>query len=244
MLLFIVERDKNGLIIEINQVEIAIWINSKLWFLNMNGWLYLCGMSEKFTNHMLGLQLPTDPRWVNIAQMNIEDILVDHAYCEQKAASSCISLIVQYPDKKDLVDMMTPVVAEEWSHFERVIEQLNKRGMKLGKQRKDEYVIRLQGILKKGGGREEQLVEKLLMNALIEARSCERFKMLHLHIEDEELKKFYYELMVSEAGHYKNFLSLAKSYMGEEYVSKRWKEFLVEEAKIIESLEVRGDRMH
>ena len=97
-------------------------------------------MADEYTNHVLGLQLPTDPRWVDIAQMNIEDILVDHAYCEQKAASSCISLIVQYPDKKDLVDMMTPVVAEEWSHFERVIEQLNKRGMKLGKQRKDEYV--------------------------------------------------------------------------------------------------------
>lgn len=201
-------------------------------------------MAEDYTNHMLGLQLPTDPRWVNIAQMNIEDILVDHAYCEQKAASSCISLIVQYPEKQDLVDMLTPVVAEEWSHFERVIEQLNKRNMQLGKQRKDEYVIRLQGILKKGGSRESQLVEKLLMNALIEARSCERFKMLHQNIPDKELQKFYYELMVSEAGHYKNFLSLAKSYMGEEYVIKRWKEFLVEEAKIIESLEVRGDRMH
>ncbi|MBO6495227.1 MAG: tRNA-(ms[2]io[6]A)-hydroxylase [Roseivirga sp.] len=201
-------------------------------------------MADEYTNHVLGLQLPTDPRWVDIAQMNIEDILVDHAYCEQKAASSCISLIVQYPDKKELVDMMTPVVAEEWSHFERVIEQLNKRGMKLGKQRKDEYVIKLQSILNKGGGREAQLVEKLLMNALIEARSCERFKMLHQNIEDEELQKFYYELMISEASHYKNFLSLAKSYMGDEYVSKRWKEFLIEEAKIIESLEVRGDRMH
>ncbi|NVJ46825.1 MAG: tRNA-(ms[2]io[6]A)-hydroxylase [Cytophagia bacterium] len=201
-------------------------------------------MADEYTNHILGLQLPTDPRWVDIAQMNIEDILVDHAYCEQKAASSCISLIVQYPERKELVDMMTPVVAEEWSHFERVIDQLNKRGMKLGRQRKDEYVIRLQGILKKGGGREEQLVEKLLMNALIEARSCERFKMLHQNIQDEELQKFYYELMVSEASHYKNFLSLAKSYLGDEYVTKRWKEILVEEAKIIESLEVRGDRMH
>ncbi|NVK83436.1 MAG: tRNA-(ms[2]io[6]A)-hydroxylase [Cytophagia bacterium] len=201
-------------------------------------------MADEYTNHILGLQLPTDPRWVDIAQMNIKDILVDHAYCEQKAASSCISLIVQYPERKELVDMMTPVVAEEWSHFERVIDQLNKRGMKLGRQRKDEYVIRLQGILKKGGGREEQLVEKLLMNALIEARSCERFKMLHQNIQDEELQKFYYELMVSEASHYKNFLSLAKSYLGDEYVTKRWKEILVEEAKIIESLEVRGDRMH
>lgn len=199
---------------------------------------------EALKNNLLGLQLPTDPRWVNIAQMNIEDILVDHAYCEQKAASSCISLIVQYPDKKELVDMMTPVVAEEWSHFERVMEQLDKRGMTFGKMRKDEYVVRLSQILKKGGSREQQLVEKLLMNALIEARSCERFKLLSQHIEDEELQKFYYELMVSEAGHYKNFLALAKTYMPEDYVQNRWKEFLKEEAEILSTLEVRGDRMH
>ena len=201
-------------------------------------------MKHEFKNNILGLQLPTDPRWVNIAQMNIEDILVDHAYCEQKAASSCISLIVQYPDKPELVEMMTPVVAEEWSHFERVIEQLKKRGMALGKMRRDEYVVQLQGILKKGGSREAQLVEKLLMNALIEARSCERFKMLHENIGDDELQKFYYELMVSEAGHYKNFIALAKRYMPEDYVKVRWKEFLLEEARIIQSLEVRGDRMH
>ncbi len=192
----------------------------------------------------LGLELPTDPRWVNIAEMQIEEILVDHAYCEQKAASSCISLIVQYPDKSKLVRMLTPVVAEEWSHFERVIDQLDKRGYPLGPQRKDEYVVALSKILKKGGSREQQLVEKLLMNALIEARSCERFKLLWKNINDVELQKFYYELMVSEAGHYHNFLELAKEYMGEEYVSTRWKEFLAEEAKIMETLETRGDRMH
>lgn len=192
----------------------------------------------------LGLNLPTDPRWINIAEMNIEDILVDHAYCEQKAASSCISLIVSYPERKELVDMLTPVVAEEWAHFERVIEQLNKRGYALGKQRKDEYVSALNGILKKGGSRDQQLTEKLLMNALIEARSCERFKILWKNIEDEELSMFYYELMVSEAGHYHNFLDLAKSYSGEEYVINRWKEFLEAEAEIIMNLEVRGDRMH
>ena len=192
----------------------------------------------------LGLNLPTDPRWINIAEMNIEDILVDHAYCEQKAASSCISLIVSYPERKDLVDMLTPVVAEEWAHFERVIEQLNKRGYSLGKQRKDHYVSELNGILKKGGSREQQLVEKLLMNALIEARSCERFKILWKNIQDEELSMFYYELMVSEAGHYHNFLDLAKSYAGDEYVLNRWKEFLEAEAEIIKNLEVRGDRMH
>ena len=201
-------------------------------------------MTDFKNNTTLGLQLPTDPRWADIAAMNIEDILVDHAYCEQKAATSCISLIVQYPEKEELVDVITPVVAEEWSHFERVIEQLRKRGMKLSKPRKDEYVIKLQGILKKGGNRDQQLVEKLLMNALIEARSCERFKTLYENIEDEELKKFYYELMISEAGHYKNFLQLAKSYLGEEKVMARWKEFLAEEAKIVENLEVRADRMH
>lgn len=199
---------------------------------------------ENLKNNLLGLQLPTDPRWVDIATMNIEDILVDHAYCEQKAASSCISLIVQYPDKTDLVAMMTPVVAEEWSHFERVIEQLTRRGMALGKMRKDEYVARLSKVPKKGGSREQQLVEKLLMNALIEARSCERFKILSQNIEDEELQKFYYELMISEAGHYKNFLALAKTYMPEDYVTERWRAFLEAEAKIINTLELRGDRMH
>ncbi len=197
-----------------------------------------------FNKTTLGLNLPTDPRWVNIAEKRIEDILVDHAYCEQKAASSCISLIIMFPEKEELVEMLTPVVAEEWAHFERVIDQLKKRGFGLGKARKDEYVIALSTVVKKGGTRDQQLVEKLLMNALIEARSCERFKMLWKNIEDQELSKFYYELMVSEAGHYHNFLDLAKTYMPEEYVRKRWDEFLLAEAGIISNLEVRSDRMH
>jgi tRNA 2-(methylsulfanyl)-N6-isopentenyladenosine37 hydroxylase len=196
---------------------------------------------DKFT---LGLELPTDPRWVDIAEKNIEEILVDHAYCEQKAASSCISLIVQYPEKEKLVEMLTPVVAEEWSHFERVLEELRKRGYKLGHQRKDEYVEQLWKVIRRGGSREQQLMEKLLMNALIEARSCERFKLLWKNIPDKELSKFYYELMVSEAGHYKNFLQLAKEYMPEETVVQRWRELLEAEAEIMKTLEVRGDRMH
>lgn len=199
-------------------------------------------MADQLTT--LGLKLPTDPRWVDIAGMQIEDILVDHAYCEQKAASSCISLIVQYSDKQELVETLTPVVAEEWAHFERVVEQLKKRGFHLGKQRKDEYVSQLGNILKKGGNRDQQLVEKLLMNALIEARSAERFKLLWKHIGDEELQKFYYELMVSEAGHYHNFIELAKTYMPDVYVTNRWQEILKAEAEILLKLEVRGDRMH
>jgi tRNA-(ms[2]io[6]A)-hydroxylase len=176
--------------------------------------------------------------------MNIGDILTDHAYCEQKAASSCISLIVQYADKEELVDVLTPVVAEEWNHFERVIAELKKRGYKLGLQRKDEYVEKLGGIIKKGGSRDQNLVERLLMNALIEARSCERFKLLWKNISDKALAGFYYELMVSEAGHYRNFLQLAKLYMPAPYVEQRWRELLVEEAKVVSSLQARGDRMH
>ena len=193
---------------------------------------------------ILGLELPTDPRWVDIAQKNIQDILVDHAFCEQKAASSCISLIVLYPERDKLVAMLTPVVAEEWNHFERVIQQLTKRGYSLGRPRKDAYVEALTRVMRKGGDREEQLLEKLLMNALIEARSCERFKMLWKNIGDAELAEFYYELMVAEAGHYKNFLQLAKEYNDPTKVEARWRELLEQEAEIMRNLELRGDRMH
>jgi tRNA-(ms[2]io[6]A)-hydroxylase len=197
---------------------------------------------DKFT---LGLELPTDPRWVDVASMNIKDILVDHAYCEQKAASSCISLIVTYPEKEKLVEELTPVVAEEWAHFERVLDQLKKRGYTLERQRKDIYVDALQNkVIKKGGSRDQQLMERLLINALIEARSCERFKLLWKNITDNELSKFYYELMVSEAGHYKNFLQLAYFYLPTQEVTQRWHEILEQEATIIRSLPLRSDRMH
>ena len=196
---------------------------------------------DKFT---LGLELPTDPRWINVAEKNIEDILVDHAYCEQKAASSCISLIINYPELDKMVETLTPIVAEEWSHFERVLEELRKRGFSLGPQRRDEYVEKLSKVMRKGNDRKHQVMERLLMNALIEARSCERFKILWKNIGDSQLSKFYYELMVSEAGHYRTFLQLAKEYMPEDVVMNRWRELLEEEAEIVKSLDVRGDRMH
>lgn len=199
-------------------------------------------MSQSKTT--LGLNLPTDPRWVNIAEKSLEEILVDHAYCEQKAASSCISLIIQFPEHEKMVEMLTPIVAEEWAHFEQVLAHLKKRGYGLGKARKDEYVSQINAMLKKGGSREEQLVEKLLMNALIEARSCERFKILWKNIDDQELSEFYHQLMISEAGHYHNFLALAKTYIPEEYVMERWNEFLAKEAEIVQSLGLRPDRMH
>lgn len=192
----------------------------------------------------LGLHLPTDPRWTDLASLSLEAILTDHAYCEQKAASSCISLIQQYPDKTELVEQVSPVVTEEWGHFRMVLAELNKRNLKLGYQRKDEYVNSLSGFLKKGGSKEDRLIEQLLFCALIEARSCERFRLLSLHLEEEALRNFYHHFMVSEAGHYKMFLSLAETYGGKEKVRARWQEFLNYEAEIMKSLETRGDRMH
>lgn len=196
------------------------------------------------TVQMLGLQLPTDPRWVNLAEMDLEDILTDHAYCEQKAATSCISLIQQYPEKIEMVRELAPIVTEEWAHFRMVLRELDKRNLTLGKQRKDQYVNALLAFQKKGGSREDRLVEKLLVCALIEARSCERFRLLSLHIAEEELKEFYHKFMVSEAGHYVLFIELAKRYGDEEAVKKRWKEYLAHEAEILKNIELRGDRMH
>ena len=193
---------------------------------------------------MLGLKLPTDPRWVDIAEKNIGDILIDHAYCEQKAASSCISLIVRYPEKEKLVEALTPIVTEEWGHFRMVLREMKKRNVTLGKPRQDEYVVRLQQLIRKGKHPNDQLLDQLLVNALIEARSCERFRLLSLHIADEELKAFYHELMISEAGHYVNFVDIAKAYLPEETVKQRLNELLEAEAAIIQTLEVRGDRMH
>jgi len=196
---------------------------------------------EKFT---LGLEMPTDPRWADIAGYHIRDILIDHAWCEQKAASSCISLIIQYPDRERLVETLTPLVAEEWSHFARVLEELKKRGFSMGPVRKDEYIESLMKVVKKGGSREQYLVEKLLMNAMVEARSCERFRILWKHLDDKKLSAFYHELMISEAGHYKSFLQLAKEYLPADQVMARWREWLAAEAEILKSLAPRADRLH
>lgn len=193
---------------------------------------------------MLGLKLPTDPRWVNLAEKTLEDILTDHAYCEQKAATSCISLIQSYPDKVEMVEALAPIVTEEWGHFRLVLKELNKRGLQLGRQRKDEYVNALMQFEKKGGSRDERLIERLLVCALIEARSCERFRLLSLHLNEEDLQEFYHGFMVSEAGHYRLFLDLANKYGNPEDVKERWQEYLNYEAGIMKSMSLRGDRIH
>ncbi|GAL83310.1 hydroxylase [Sporocytophaga myxococcoides] len=193
---------------------------------------------------MLGLKLPTDPRWVNLAEKSIEEILIDHAYCEQKAASTCISLIIQFPEKEKMVETLMPIVTEEWGHFRMVLKELKKRGYSLGRKRIDKYVVELMKLERKGDKLERQLMDKLLISALIEARSCERFRLLSESISDLELRDFYRELMISEAGHYRTFLDLAKEYMPEDVVKVRWQEMLDAEAEIIRNLEIRGDRMH
>jgi tRNA-(ms[2]io[6]A)-hydroxylase len=196
------------------------------------------------TKAILGLQLPTDPRWVDLAAMSLEDILTDHAYCEQKAAITCISLIQRYSRKEELVTALAPIVTEEWGHFRLVLAELQKRGLKLGQQRKDEYVNALLTFTQKGGAEEGRLLDQLLLMAMIEARSCERFKRLSEGLDDEYLRKFYRRFMESEAGHYTLFIELAEKYIDKEKVRTRWAEWLRYEAEVMQKLEVRGDRLH
>ena len=196
------------------------------------------------TRNILGLQLPTDPRWVDLAGISIEEILTDHAYCEQKAATSCISLIQRYSEREKLVKELSPIVTEEWGHFRLVLQELEKRNLKLGKQRKDEYVNKLIGFQRQGGSVESRMLDQLLTMALIEARSCERFKRLSEGLNDDYLRNFYRRFMESEAGHYTLFIELAETYVDKEIVRKRWAEWLKYEADVITDLEVRGDRIH
>lgn len=185
---------------------------------------------------MLGLKLPTDPRWVNIVEKNIEEILTDHAYCEQKAASTAISLIVSFPEYTDLVQEMTALVKEEMSHFKMVHDRIVKNGWTLGRDRKDDYVLKLVTFFPKGGSRTTQLVHRLLYAALIEARSCERFRLLSEELADKELAEFYRKLMISEANHYTMFLGFARQYGNRKEVDEKWQQLLEFEAQIMKDL--------
>ena len=194
--------------------------------------------------NILGLQLPTDPRWVDLAGISLEAILTDHAWCEQKAATSCISLIQRYSRQEKLVQELSPIVTEEWGHFRLVLAELSKRGLKLGPQRKDHYVNKLMEFEKKNANQEERFLDRLLIFALIEARSCERFKRLSEGLQDEYLRGFYRRFMESEAGHYHLFIELAETYVEHDKVRARWKEWLDYEAGVMQDMEVRGDRIH
>ncbi len=190
-------------------------------------------MSEKT---ILKLQLPTDPLWVkNVVESNIQELLTDHAFCEQKAASNAITLIVQNPNLSDLVQEMALLVQEEMDHFKRVHDIIIERGFVLGRERKDDYVNELRKFIIMGGGREAQLIDRLLFSAMIEARSCERFKVLSENINDPQLSTFYHELMISEATHYAMFIKLAKKYAVDIDVDKRWSAFLAYEAEVVQN---------
>ena len=185
---------------------------------------------------MLGLKLQTDPRWVNIVEKNIEEILTDHAYCEQKAATNAISILISYSYHPELVDEMLSLAKEELTHFEMVHQKIKERGFKLGFERKDEYVIELYKFMRKGHVKEIALIDRLLFSAMVEARSCERFKILSENINDANLREFYRELMVSEANHYTMFLAFARKYGNEtEDVNARWQQWLDHEATILKS---------
>lgn len=184
---------------------------------------------------MLGLKLPTDPRWVNIVEKNIDEILTDHAWCEQKAATNAIGLIIQNPERTELVDELIVVAREELEHFEQVHDLIKARGKTLGRECKDDYVGDLYKFMKKGHSRHISFIDRLLFSAMIEARSCERFKVLSQNIPDQELSKFYHDLMVSEAGHYTMFIKFARKYSEGVDVDKRWQEWLDYEAEIIKN---------
>lgn len=206
----------------------------------------ICGQMDlsEHTRNILGLQLPTDPRWVDLAGISLEAILTDHAYCEQKAATTCITLIQRYSDREKLVAELAPVVAEEWGHFRLVLNELKKRDLKLGRQRKDAYVNKLIAFQHKGGSPEDRLLDQLLTMALIEARSCERFKRLSEGLNDPYMQQFYRRFMESEAGHYSLFIDLAETYLPKEKVRARWEQWLAHEREVMGSMEVRGDRIH
>ena len=184
---------------------------------------------------MLGLKLLTDPRWANIAESNLEEILTDHAWCEQKAASNAISLITQNSELEDLVHELTAIAIEEMEHFKMVIDIIKERGYELGRERKDDYVGQLMKFAKKDGSRNQAFIDRLLFAAMIEARSCERFRVLSKNMQDQDLAKFYHDLMVSEANHYTTFLNFAKKYTKDVDVDKRWKEWLEFEGNLIQS---------
>lgn len=184
---------------------------------------------------MLGLKLPTDPRWVKLVESNISEVLTDHAFCEQKALSNAISLVVNYPEHSEMVSELLLIAEEELLHFKQVHQLILQRGFNLGRERKDSYVNELMTFVRKGMGREIALLDRLLFSAMIEARSCERFKVLSEKIDDKELAVFYRDLMASEAGHYTTFIKLAKKYFSSTEVDVRWKEFLEFEGKVIQN---------
>lgn len=195
-------------------------------------------------NSILGLKMPTDPRWADLASVSLEEILTDHAFCEQKAATQCISLIQLYPDKPELVNALSPIVTEEWGHFRMVWAEMKKRGYPLGRQRKDDYVNLLLQHAPKNKPGDEKLLHRLMTCALIEARSCERFRLLSEELEEEALRSFYHKFMVSEAGHYRLFIDLAEQYYPVEKVRAVWAQWLNIEAQVLQMLTPRGDRMH
>lgn len=182
---------------------------------------------------MLGLQFETETSWAEIAKDDLQQILTDHAFLEQKAASNAVSIIINYSEETALVKEMSSIAIEEMQHFKMVHSLMVKRGMVLGREQKNDYAIRLQKFFNKTKDRTEALIQRLLVAALIEARSCERFKVFSENMEDQELSKFYSNLMISEANHYTTFLKFAREYQDREIVDQKWNALLAFEAEMM-----------
>ena len=183
---------------------------------------------------MLRLKLATEKRWAELAEKNLKEAMIDHAFCEQKAASSAISIIINFPDYPELVKKMSEIAIEEMEHFRAVHDKILARGWKLKLGRKNDYVNKISKFFPKTSDRKLNLINKLLLAAMIEARSCERFRVLTLTIKDKELVEFYHELTKSEAGHFALFLNFAKKYADGIDIEAKWQEFLKFEAEIVQ----------
>ena len=190
---------------------------------------------------MLSLQSASDARWLAQVDAHLDEILIDHAHCEKKAAGVAMNLLFSYVDHVPLARAMTEIVNEELAHFHLVLDLLERRGIRFRKLSPSSYGQRLHAIVRK----EEpaRAVDRLLVAGLIEARSCERFAVLRDHVADAELQEFYGSLFESEARHHATYVRLACDVAPEETVRERLHWLAAEEAAII----AQGDpvaRMH
>jgi tRNA 2-(methylsulfanyl)-N6-isopentenyladenosine37 hydroxylase len=180
---------------------------------------------------MLHLQSATDTRWLRQVDDHLDEVLIDHAHCEKKAAGTALNLIFHYVENVELCREMTEIVGEELEHFHLVIDLLARRGVRFRRLKPSQYGRKLNDLVRKQ--EPQRAVDRLLVAGIIEARSCERFQALSEHVEDEELKTFYRSLFESEARHHATYTRLATHFAPEQEVMRRLDEIAAAEAAIV-----------
>ena len=180
---------------------------------------------------MLHLKAPTNDRWFAQVDSHLDEILIDHAHCEKKAAGTAMNLIFHYVENIELCREMTEIVNEELEHFHMVLDLLEKRGIQFRRIKPSQYGVKLHELVRKS--EPEKAVDRLLVAGLIEARSCERFQALADYVDDTELAEFYRSLFESEARHHATYTRLAKHFAPDEVVEQRLEELYDAEAAII-----------